>query len=178
MKLRVIIRSGSKTSEHVFEAAMSADKLRRGGLVQLFLDGKALQADWADIGSGQYSLLVDGRSYALSMRRNADIPNGRLWVSLKGSAFEVELQDPRNRRRGKFSAADQGPQEVLAPMPGRIVKILVAEGAHVHGGEGLLVVEAMKMQNEVRAARSGRVEKIHIAEGDGVEAGSRLVRLV
>jgi pyruvate carboxylase subunit B len=63
-------------------------------------------------------------------------------------------------------------------MPGRIVKILVSEGQEVRGNQGLLVIEAMKMQNELRAPRAGRVERVYLAEGRGVEAGARLVRLV
>jgi pyruvate carboxylase subunit B len=63
-------------------------------------------------------------------------------------------------------------------MPGKVVKVLVTEGQQVSSGDGLLVIEAMKMQNEIRASRAGRVEKVHVSEGDGVEAGFRLVRLV
>jgi biotin carboxyl carrier protein len=63
-------------------------------------------------------------------------------------------------------------------MPGRIVKALVEEGREVAQGDSLLVIEAMKMQNEIRAPRAGRVEKIYAAEGEGVETGAKLVRLV
>ncbi len=177
MKLQVKVRSGGKIWERLFDAAVNAEELSGGGRFECFLDGKALQVDWADMGQGRYSLVIGGRSYALRVRKDTENPNGCYWVLTKGQVFQVELIDPRNHRREKF-AADEGPQEALAPMPGRVVKVLVAEGAHVGRGEGLLVIEAMKMQNEVRAARAGRVEKIHVAEGDGVEAGSRLVRLV
>ncbi|MDR3675511.1 MAG: acetyl-CoA carboxylase biotin carboxyl carrier protein subunit, partial [Acidobacteriota bacterium] len=71
----------------------------------------------------------------------------------------------------------EGPQEIVAPMPGKIVKILVGEGEEVERGQGLLVIEAMKMQNELRAPRAGRVDRICIAEGQGVDTGARLVRL-
>ena len=62
-------------------------------------------------------------------------------------------------------------------MPGKVVKVLVTEGQQVSPGDGLLVIEAMKMQNEVRASRSGRVEKLHVTEGVGVETGFKLMRL-
>jgi biotin carboxyl carrier protein len=176
MKLHVKVRSGGNISERLFEVPVNAEKLSGAGRLECFVDGKALQVDWADMGQGRYSIIVGGRAYALRARKEAEDPNGSYWVSMKGQVFQVELVDPRNHRREKF-AADEGPQEALAPMPGRIVKLLVAEGSHVNRGEGLLVIEAMKMQNEVRAARAGVVEKIHVAEGDGVEAGSRLVRL-
>jgi biotin carboxyl carrier protein len=90
----------------------------------------------------------------------------------------VEVLDPRRRRRANALDASEGPQEILAPMPGMVVKVLVAEGQQVSSGDGLLVIEAMKMQNEIRASRTGRVEKIHVREGAGVETGFKLVRLV
>jgi biotin carboxyl carrier protein len=70
-----------------------------------------------------------------------------------------------------------GPQVLVAPMPGRIVKVLVAEGQEIQQGAGLLVIEAMKMQNELRAPRAGRVEEIYVQEGTGVESGARLIQL-
>lgn len=176
MKLEVRIRSGGEVSDHLFETAVSAKRLSGGGRFECFVDGKALQLDCADVGRGKYSLLVDGRSYALRTRRNTESPHRCYWVSVNGQVFQAELQDPRNRRRGELAVAE-GPEEVVAPMPGRVVKVLIAEGTHVRGGEGLLVIEAMKMQNEVRAARAGQVERIYVAEGEGVRAGSRLVRL-
>ena len=75
-------------------------------------------------------------------------------------------------------AAREGPQDILAPMPGRIVKILVRENQEIEAGQGLLVMEAMKMQNELRAPRPGRVEKIYVSEDLGVEAGFKLLRLI
>jgi biotin carboxyl carrier protein len=90
----------------------------------------------------------------------------------------VELRDPRRWRRTGSSIELEGPQEIVAPMPGKVAKILVTEGEEVKSGEGLLVIEAMKMQNELRAPRAGRVERVYTAEGRGVESGARLLRLV
>ncbi len=66
----------------------------------------------------------------------------------------------------------------MAPMPGKIVKILVTENQEVSRDQGLLVIEAMKMQNELRAPRAGRIERVYVKEGGGVESGARLLRLV
>ena len=76
--------------------------------------------------------------------------------------YLVELRDPRRWRRTGSSIEAEGPQEIVAPMPGKIVKVLVTEGQEVSRGQGLLVIEAMKMQNELRAPRAGRVERIYI----------------
>jgi biotin carboxyl carrier protein len=90
----------------------------------------------------------------------------------------VELGDPRRWRRTGSSIEAEGPQEIVAPIPGKIVKVLVTEGQEVERDQGLLVIEAMKMQNELRAPRAGRVERVYMAEGRGVETGARLLRLV
>jgi biotin carboxyl carrier protein len=92
--------------------------------------------------------------------------------------YVVELHDPRRWRRTGSSIEAEGPQEIVAPMPGKIVKILVAEGQQVERDQGLLVIEAMKMQNELKAPRAGRIERIYMEEGRGVESGARLLRMV
>ena len=91
--------------------------------------------------------------------------------------YLIELRDPRRWRRAASLLDNEGPQEIVAPMPGKIVKILISEGEEVAHGQGLLVIEAMKMQNELRAPRAGRVERVYVAEGRGVETATRLVRL-
>jgi biotin carboxyl carrier protein len=91
--------------------------------------------------------------------------------------YVVEIRDPRRWRRGSSAIEAEGPQEIMAPMPGKIVKLLVSEKQEVSRNQGLLVIEAMKMQNELRAPRSGRVERIYAVEGMGVETGVRLLRL-
>ncbi len=92
--------------------------------------------------------------------------------------FLLELQDPRLQRHASAPSGSDGPQEIVAPIPGRIVKLLVSENQQVTGGAGLLVIEAMKMQNELRAPHAGLVERIYVREGEGVEAGTKLLRLV
>jgi biotin carboxyl carrier protein len=92
--------------------------------------------------------------------------------------YLVEIRDPRRWRRDGAGVREKGPQEIVAPMPGKIVKVLVSENQEVVRDQGLLVIEAMKMQNEIRAPRAGRVERIYAQEETGVEAGFRLLRIV
>jgi biotin carboxyl carrier protein len=179
MKFYVKTRSGSRQSEHTLDlAARELSSLDQTKLPYV-LDGVAGEFDWAEVSPGVYSLILDGASYEVAIRKaeNSAQSNGLYEVSVSGQVFLVELQDPRTRRQGEASHAKSGPQEILAPMPGRIAKVLIAEGANVRKGQGLLVIEAMKMQNEVRAPRPGRVEKIYAQEGQGVESNVRLLRL-
>jgi biotin carboxyl carrier protein len=83
--------------------------------------------------------------------------------------------DPRAWRGRKQGAIEvEGRQEILAPMPGKIVRVLVAVGESVEAGQGLLVVEAMKMQNEIRSPKNGKVERLLAKEGQAVNAGEVL----
>ncbi len=179
MKFHVKTRSGSRQSEHTLDLAArelaSTDRTR----LPYILDGETGEFDWVEVAPDVYSLILDGVSYEVAIRKagNPAQPNGFYEVSVDAQVFFVELQDPRRRRPGEASHAQDRPQEILAPMPGRIVKILTAEGASVRQGQGLLVIEAMKMQNEVRAPRPGRVEKIYAQEGQGVENSAKLLRL-
>jgi biotin carboxyl carrier protein len=86
----------------------------------------------------------------------------------------VEIIDPRAWRRGRGGGIElEGRQQLIAPMPGKIVRVLVAKGQQVEAGQGLLVIEAMKMQNELRSPKSGAVEKV-AREGQTVNAGEIL----
>jgi biotin carboxyl carrier protein len=151
------------------------------GKLQFTLDDEVVEADWAEVAPGIYSIIIDGRSYEVLVSSQPGLTAAReepYTVTVRGRNHLVQVLDPRRRRRVNALDAGEGPQEILAPMPGKVVKLLVAEGQQVSSGDGLLVIEAMKMQNEVRASRSGRVERVHVTEGAGVEAGFKLVRLV
>jgi biotin carboxyl carrier protein len=87
----------------------------------------------------------------------------------------VDVQDPRSlRTRRAVGGAETGPQKLKAPMPGKIVRILVNENDEVKAGQGIVVMEAMKMQNEMKSPKDGRVQKILTAEGSIVNAGDTL----
>jgi biotin carboxyl carrier protein len=185
MKLAIKIHSGSTTSEHDFELTETADgtsaaTTRSSCTSKITFDGKTLLADREEIAPGVYSILIDGRSYEAQVSKRAGDPEGAsspylVTVGLRN--YLVEIRDPRRWKRDGSGVRDPGPQEIVAPMPGKIVKLLVSENQDVREGQGLLVVEAMKMQNEIRAPRAGRVERIYAREGIGVEAGFRLLRI-
>jgi biotin carboxyl carrier protein len=107
--------------------------------------------------------------------RVSPLPDGSLKVLATQTEFLAQVIDPREWR-GRHGAAEvQGRQQIVAPMPGKIVRILVKPGDAVELGQGLMVVEAMKMQNEIRSPKSGAVEKIAAKEGDTVNAGDVLL---
>ena len=93
---------------------------------------------------------------------------------VNGKQVQLSLADPRNRRRSRNAAADSGRRDVKASMPGKVIKILVEPGQAVESAAGLLILEAMKMQNEMKAPRAGRVSAIGVKENDSVTAGQML----
>jgi len=122
---------------------------------------------------GVYSILMDGRSYEARVEES----DGCVIVFIDGHRFEVGIQDPRrwSRRAGRPGA--EGRLNVSAPMPGKIVRLLVAEGDTVEAGQGLLVMEAMKMQNEMKAPKAGRVVSLTARAGATVVAGDMLAAI-
>ena len=123
---------------------------------------------------GVYSVLVDGRSYDARVEEAA---TGGLVVVIDGHRFEIEVRDPRRRSRKASGRHGEGVQEVLAPMPGKVVRVLVQVGDAVTAGQGLVVVEAMKMQNELKALRDGTVTGVAAREGATVVAGEVLATI-
>jgi biotin carboxyl carrier protein len=117
------------------------------------------------------SLLIDGHSYEIKREQTAT--DLHMWV---GSArFAIELRDPRClHSRQKVAADEKGPIKIVAPMPGRVVRLLVAENSEVEAGQGIIVVEAMKMQNEIKAPKKGVVKRILAAPGVAVNPGDVL----
>lgn len=178
MKLEIKLEAGTRQRDFQLELPAEVAQADRGTL-EIELEGERRRIDWALITPGVYSLLIGGRSYEVQVARSpaaAESNGSRCVVNVGTRHYEVEVRDPRRRRHGAPAVAHDGPQEILAPMPGRIVKILVKENQQVPQGAGLLVIEAMKMQNELRAPRPGRVEKIYVEESAGVETGCRLIR--
>jgi biotin carboxyl carrier protein len=136
------------------------------------LDGKEVDADVKEIEPGIFSILLEGKSHEVRVTRAL---NGALKLQSGEYEFAAEIADPRawrGRRHGSTEA--EGRQEIVAPMPGKVVRVLVAAGEKVEAGQGLMVVEAMKMQNEVRSPKSGVVEKLMVREGQAVNAGEGL----
>ena len=135
------------------------------------LDGKPIQIDAVLARRDVVSMIVNGRAYEIKREQSAT--DMHLWVGSK--RYAAEISDPRSFRGRKSRAgADAGPQKLIAPMPGRIVRILVAEKSQVDLGQGLLVVEAMKMQNEIKSPKKGIVAKLAVVPGATVNAGDVL----
>jgi biotin carboxyl carrier protein len=120
---------------------------------------------------GVYSVIHAGRSFEARVTAVAD----GFSVEVNGRRFHVEVRDPRNARRRSDAGLGGGRQNILAPMPGKVVRLLVQPGDTVEAGQGLVVVEAMKMQNEMKCAHAGTVREVRAAVGDTVAAGQVLV---
>jgi biotin carboxyl carrier protein len=144
---------------------------RAGEKWHCVLDGREIPIDAVLARPDVLSILIDGKAYEVKRERTAT--DTHFWV---GSArYAVELQDPRSlrsRRRGEEATA--GPKKLTAPMPGRVVRILAAEKSAVEAGQGLLVMEAMKMQNEIKSPKKGTVQRIMVQAGAAVNAGDVL----
>jgi biotin carboxyl carrier protein len=123
---------------------------------------------------GVYSVLLDGRSYDAFVE---DTPSG-LVVTIEGHRFELDIRDPRRWSRKTAGAGSDAVQSILSPMPGKVIRVLAAPGDEVVPGQGIVVVEAMKMQNELKSNRKGRVLSVPAQEGATVTAGELLATIV
>ena len=146
---------------------------------QILVDGRPVEIDPQNLESVRevepsvFSVLVEGRSFEV---RAVTTPDG-LHVHAGGRQFIVEVRDPRDASRHSRAASGSGRQNISTPMPGKVVRTLVREGDAVEAGQGLVVVEAMKMQNEMKASRAGRVVEVRVRDGETVGAGDTLVVL-
>jgi biotin carboxyl carrier protein len=139
---------------------------------RITLDGQPLDADAVEIAPNTFSILLRGQSHEI---RVTPSPNGTLTLQTGLEEFTAEVLDPRAWSGRRHSALEaEGRQQVVAPMPGKVVRLLVKAGDAVEAGQGLLVVEAMKMQNEIRSPKSGVVERLLAQEGQPVNAGEIL----
>ena len=144
---------------------------RADGAWRCCLDGKDIQVDAVLARRDVLSLIIDGHAY--EVKREQTATDLHLWVG--STRFPVELHDPRSLRSRKgYAQDDKGPRKIVAPMPGRVVRLLVTEQAEVEAGQGIVVVEAMKMQNEIKSPKKGIVKKITTTAGAAVNAGDVL----
>lgn len=131
---------------------------------------KGIEGEYSSVSSGPgiYSVLIGDRSFEATVLAPGAIEvNGRI--------FSVELFDPRELRARAGGAESHGRQSIAAPMPGKVVRLLVAKGDAVEAGQGLIVVEAMKMQNEMKSSKAGKVVEVKTSDGATVAAGEILV---
>jgi biotin carboxyl carrier protein len=133
-------------------------------------DGAEVECEFSveRTGSGEVSVLLNGRSYRVSKGAGHEI-----WVN--GRLLAMEVFDPRDLRPGRGASANHGRQEIAASMPGKVIRVLVGPGDAVEEGQGLVVVEAMKMQNEMKSPKAGRVAEVRARPDATVGAGEILV---
>ncbi len=149
---------------------------------RVLVDGRPHLIDAVPVGAGAWSLLVrdetSGRPRSVEAVVIPQPGHGTVDVHIDGHRIPVHFRNGWGRR-ARDPASDRpsgtGPHRVAAPMPGKVVRVLVKTGDEVRARQGLVVVEAMKMENELRAARDGVVRDIFVGEGQSVEAGTTLV---
>jgi len=150
------------------EVSLSLD----GELAAAEIDGRDYELEVRTSGHGEYLLLRDTAVYKCRVR-NKDSESFE--VTLGGQSLEITVTDPKRLRRGQSAAGhDHGSAEIVSAMPGKVVRVLVEAGAKVEAGAGIIVVEAMKMQNEMKAPKAGVVVSINAEAGATVNAGDVL----
>jgi biotin carboxyl carrier protein len=138
------------------------------------LNGHDFPLDVAAAQDGALSLLAKGKSYEVRQESIGAETN----IVVGHDRFSVQVRDPRSlRSRGRSGPAEQGVKKVTAPMPGKVVRLLAEVGARVEANQSVIVIEAMKMQNELKAPKTGVLKKISVAEGAAVEAGQVLAEV-
>lgn len=165
--MKYFVTAGGRTREIEVDAAA------------VTVDGTPVRAHLEMVsGTPVCHCVVDGRSYAFAI---ASAPGAGQWTLLdRGESVELEVLDERTRHIRSMVGAGKSHMvggAVKAPMPGLVVKVLVEVGASVAPGQGLVVLEAMKMENEIKATAPGEVESIHVKPGQAVEKGAPLVVL-
>lgn len=145
----------------------------------VMFEGERVNAELEELENTPISVLRVGDAVqSVRVRRHGSRGQYSLWI--EGHRYEVEALDERSRAIRDLQLVQEvhvGPKPLIAPMPGLVVRVLVREDDTVHAGQGLVVVEAMKMENELRATAAGRVSKVHVASGTAVEKGTLLMEL-
>ena len=134
------------------------------------LDGRDVEVDAVLARPDVLSLRIGNNAYEVKCERVA----GEIYLWVGSQRFAAEVRDPRSLRGRALAVDDRGPKKLTAPMPGKIVRVLVSVGADVEAGAGVLVVEAMKMQNEIKSPKKGTIQRILVSEGAAVNAGDVL----
>lgn len=146
------------------------------------LDGQAVHAELSPVANGsefEWIATVDGRVYRVVAQRAGTEP-GVFTLDLSGVRLQAQAIDERRRAIMAMSASAQtstGPKPLVAPMPGMIIRVSATVGDHVRAGQGLVVMEAMKMENELRAPADGTVKAVRVSAGAAVEKGALLIEL-
>ncbi len=134
------------------------------------LDGREVAVDAVLARPGVLSLRIGNTVYEVKRECVGHV----LYVWVGDQRFATDIRDPRSLRGRIRATDDHGPRKLTAPMPGKVIRVLVREGEGVEAGTGVIVVEAMKMQNEIKSPKKGKIEKILVAAGAAVNAGDVL----
>jgi biotin carboxyl carrier protein len=134
------------------------------------LDGREVEIDALLVRPDVLSLRIGNQAYEVKSER----VGGELYLWVGSTRYAAEVRDPRSLRGRGRQVDDSGPRKLTAPMPGKVVRVLISVGAEVEAGAGVLVVEAMKMQNEIKSPKKGTIQKILVSEGAAVNAGDVL----
>jgi len=139
--------------------------------IEAAVEGRKYSLDVSRVKPGVFLLNLDTRSIEVSVLSEGDTSSIST-VSISGHRIPVEILDGRKMlQRTSRNSERGGASEIRAPMPGKIVRILLTAGAEVAAGQGIVVMEAMKMQNEMKSSMSGRIRKIEVVEGETVRSG-------
>jgi biotin carboxyl carrier protein len=147
----------------------SVEVMHSGERARWTIDGSELDADAVEVSPGIYSILIGGKSLEARVEAKGD---SQLRVTVASREYEATIRNSRKWKRDRAAGAEaEGRQQVTTPMPGKIVLVLMKTGDAVDAGQGIVVVEAMKMQNEIRSPKSGTVERLLVVAGQTVNAG-------
>ncbi len=156
---------------------------KNADLFHMTLDDKVYEVDARRMPSQIVHILLEHKSYDVDLERIAkksDTLDGRIHVRVRGRVLRFEILDERRIKMKEaqgFRFDVGGVANIDSPMPGKVIKLLKKVGDEVKEGDGLIVIEAMKMENELRATKAGKVIAIMVKEGDAVEAGARLAQI-
>lgn len=157
------------------ERRVDVEVRRIGERFDVRVDGSTHAVEFVPVSVGLSAMLcADGRAFAVASRREGP---GRWRVALGDREFLIQLRDPLEREVAGRGLAAEGPQEVRAPIPGKVIAVTVAPGQEIAAGAPLVVLEAMKMQNQICAEGAGRVESVAVTAGMTVDGGQLLVVL-
>jgi biotin carboxyl carrier protein len=156
------------------EKTYRVELTRAGEQWKCRLDGRELPVDIVLGQNGVLSFLLGGKSYEVKQ----EIVGAETNIVVGHERFSASVRDPRSfRSRSRAGIAEQGVIKIKAPMPGKVVRVLAGVGTQVELGQSVIVIEAMKMQNELKAPKNGVVKKINVAEGAAVDAGQALAEV-
>jgi len=170
MRRELVARVGPEEKNVVVEG-------RADGRWRVVIDGTEHAVDAVEVRPGTWSLIIDGRSWLVDL----DVRKRGTTATTRAAEMPVAVEDARRHRLAqavaKVDGGASGDQVLTAPIAGKVVKILAQPGQQVAAGVAVVVLEAMKMENEITAARAGVVAQIHVGPGQSVETSDRLVTL-